>query len=105
MRVSSNRRPRGGRANTGGNRTGSGNNRRPNGNNRNYDSNGPDGKIRGTANPRSMTNMSPLGTDAQTSGDRVAAENYFQHAEHYFRIIAANSVTPVREKPQNADTY
>lgn len=101
MRVSSNRRPRGGRANTGGNRTGSGNNRRPNGNNRNYDSNGPDGKIRGTAS-QVYDKYVALGTDAQNSGDRVAAENYFQHAEHYFRIIAANSV-PVREK-QNADS-
>ncbi len=96
MRVSSNRRPRGGRTNSGGNRPGSGNNRRQNGGNRNYDSNGPDGKIRGTAN-QVYDKYTALGTDAQTSGDRVAAENYFQHAEHYFRIIAANTV-PLKEK-------
>ncbi|MEX0582223.1 MAG: DUF4167 domain-containing protein [Sneathiella sp.] len=94
MRVSSNRRPRGGRPNSGGNnRPGAGNNRRPGGGNRNYDSNGPDGKIRGTAS-QVYDKYVALGSDAQTSGDRVAAENYFQHAEHYFRIIAANTVTP-----------
>ncbi|MCC3303184.1 DUF4167 domain-containing protein [Sneathiella sp. HT1-7] len=98
MRVSSNRRPRGGRTNSGGNRPGSGNNRRQNGGNRNYDSNGPDGKIRGTAN-QVYDKYTALGTDAQTSGDRVAAENYFQHAEHYFRIIAANTIPPKEKQP------
>ncbi|MDF2367087.1 DUF4167 domain-containing protein [Sneathiella sp.] len=93
MRVSSNRRPRGGRTNSGGNRPGAGNNRRQNGGNRNYDSNGPDGKIRGTAN-QVYDKYTALGSDAQTAGDRVAAESYFQHAEHYFRIIAANTVPP-----------
>lgn len=103
MRVSSNRRPRGGRSNAGGNRPGSGNNRRQNGGNRNFDSNGPDGKIRGTANQVYDKYMA-LGTDAQTSGDRVAAENYFQHAEHYFRIIAANTAPPKEKQPsENSD--
>ena len=27
------------------------------------------------------------------AGDRVAAENYYQHAEHYFRVMAANRET------------
>ncbi|MZR29007.1 DUF4167 domain-containing protein [Sneathiella litorea] len=98
MRVSSNRRPRGGRTNSGGGRPGSGNNRRQNSGNRNYDSNGPDGKIRGTAN-QVYDKYVALGTDAQTSGDRVAAESYFQHAEHYFRIIAANTVVPKEKQP------
>lgn len=97
MRVSSNRRPRGGRTNSGNNRSGgntgrsnNNNNRRsPNGN-RNYDSNGPDGKIRGTA-LQVYDKYIAVATDAQTAGDRVAAENYFQHAEHYFRIVAANN--------------
>jgi hypothetical protein len=30
-----------------------------------------------------------LARDANASGDRVAAENYLQHAEHYYRILAA----------------
>ncbi len=102
MRVSSNRRARGGRANTGGNRSGSGSNRRSNGANRSYDSNGPDGKIRGTA-MQVYDKYVSLGTDAQNSGDRIAAENYFQHAEHYFRILAANSV-PVRDRQMSEST-
>jgi hypothetical protein len=28
-----------------------------------------------------------LARDAGSAGDRIAAENYLQHAEHYFRII------------------
>ena len=32
--------------------------------------------------------------DAQSSGDPVAAENYYQHAEHYFRLIAAAQAAP-----------
>src|ERR1044072_8026252 len=53
-----------------------------------YESNGPDVKIRGTANHVAEKNLQ-LARDAQTSGDPVSAENYFQHAEHYFRLIAA----------------
>ena len=53
-----------------------------------YESNGPDVKIRGTASHIAEKYMQ-LARDAQASGDPVAAENYFQHAEHYFRMIAA----------------
>jgi hypothetical protein len=53
-----------------------------------YESNGPDVKIRGTASHIAEKYMQ-LARDAQASGDPVAAENYFQHAEHYFRVIAA----------------
>jgi hypothetical protein len=53
-----------------------------------YESNGPDVKIRGTANHVAEKYLQ-LARDAQTSGDPIAAENYFQHAEHYFRLIAA----------------
>ena len=52
-----------------------------------YESNGPDVKIRGTASHIAEKYMQ-LARDAQSSGDPVAAENYFQHAEHYFRLIA-----------------
>jgi len=31
-----------------------------------------------------------MARDATSAGDRIAAENYYQHAEHYFRIINAN---------------
>jgi hypothetical protein len=53
-----------------------------------YESNGPDVKIRGTASHVAEKYIQ-LARDAQTSGDPVSAENYYQHAEHYFRLIAA----------------
>ena len=53
-----------------------------------YESNGPDIKIRGTASHVAEKYVQ-LARDAQSSGDPVAAENYYQHAEHYFRMIAA----------------
>ena len=53
-----------------------------------YESNGPDVKIRGTANHVAEKYLQ-LARDAQSSGDPISAENYFQHAEHYFRLIAA----------------
>jgi len=55
---------------------------------RSFESNGPDVKIRGTAQHIGEKYLQ-LARDAQTSGDPVAAENYLQHAEHYFRLIAA----------------
>ena len=52
-----------------------------------YESNGPEVKIRG--NPAHIAEKyMQLARDAQTSGDPISAENYFQHAEHYFRLIA-----------------
>lgn len=53
-----------------------------------YESNGPDVKVRGTAQHIAEKYLQ-LARDAQASSDPVAAENYLQHAEHYFRIIAA----------------
>ena len=53
-----------------------------------YESNGPDVKIRGTASHIGEKYLQ-LARDAQSSGDPIAAENYYQHAEHYFRLIAA----------------
>jgi hypothetical protein len=53
-----------------------------------FESNGPDVKIRGSANHIAEKYVQ-LARDAQASGDPVGAENYYQHAEHYFRLIAA----------------
>jgi hypothetical protein len=65
------------------------NNRKgPNPLTRTYESNGPDVKIRGTAHHVAEKYLQ-LARDAQSSGDPVMAENYLQHAEHYFRLIAA----------------
>jgi hypothetical protein len=60
-----------------------------NSSNKVFDSNGPDVKLRGTAQTVAEKYMQ-LGRDAQSSGDNVAAESYYQHAEHYYRIWAAN---------------
>src|SRR4051812_20728465 len=55
-----------------------------------FDSNGPDMRLRGTAQ-QLFEKYLQLGRDATSSGDRVMAEGYFQHAEHYFRILNAMS--------------
>src|SRR5665213_4013486 len=53
-----------------------------------FDSNGPDLRIRGTSQ-QLFEKYLQLGRDATSAGDRVMAESYFQHAEHYFRILNA----------------
>jgi len=53
-----------------------------------FDSSGPDLRIRGTAQ-QLFEKYLQLGRDATSGGDRVMAEGYFQHAEHYFRILNA----------------
>lgn len=55
---------------------------------RNFESNGPDVKIRGTAQ-HIAEKYAQLARDVNAAGDPVAAENYYQHAEHYLRIIAS----------------
>lgn len=60
----------------------------PNPLSRSYESNGPDVKIRGTAQ-HIAEKYATLARDASGAGDRVMAENYLQHAEHYNRIVAA----------------
>lgn len=55
---------------------------------RNYESNGPDVKVRGNA-AHIAEKYVQLARDAHASGDLVMAENYLQHAEHYFRIVSA----------------
>ena len=52
------------------------------------DSNGPNIKIRGNP-PQIFERYVALAREASTSGDRVAAENLYQHAEHYFRVMNA----------------
>ncbi len=73
------------------------NNNRPNNNGGNppqhnkasaFDSNGPDVRIRGTAF-QIVEKYMTLAKDASASGDRVLAENYLQHAEHYQRLIGS----------------
>jgi hypothetical protein len=62
--------------------------------NRTFDSAGPDVKIRGSAS-HVYEKYLQMARDATSMGDRVAAENYLQHAEHYYRILMANQPQPV----------
>lgn len=64
-----------------------------------FESNGPDIKIRGTASHVAEKYVQ-LARDARSSGDPVAAENYYQHAEHYFRLIAAAQEQFRQSQPQ-----
>jgi Domain of unknown function (DUF4167) len=66
-----------------------------------FESNGPDIKIRGTASHIAEKYLQ-LARDARSSGDPVAAENYYQHAEHYFRLIAAAQEQFRQNQPQQA---
>jgi len=81
-----NKRMRGRNRGSGGG--GGGGGKGPNPLTRSYESNGPDVKVRGTAQNIAEKYVQ-LGRDAQATGDHVAAESFFQHAEHYFRLIAA----------------
>ncbi|WP_170774436.1 DUF4167 domain-containing protein [Ruegeria lacuscaerulensis] len=55
--------------------------------NRVFDSSGPEGKVRGTPQ-QIIDKYNQLARDAQLSNDRVAAENFQQHAEHYLRLLS-----------------
>lgn len=82
-------------------RRGRGNNRKPShhhhggghhhhqGRNQTFDSNGPGVRLRGTAH-QIYEKYLMLGRDSASSGDRIMSENYFQHADHYYRHILAN---------------
>jgi hypothetical protein len=77
------------------------NRRGPQSQNQFFQSNGPNVKIRGTARQVAEQYLQ-LARDAHTGNDPVAAENYLQHAEHYFRLIAAAEAAQVRA--QNGDS-
>jgi hypothetical protein len=63
-----------------------------------YESNGPEVKVRGTAHHVAEKYVQ-LARDAQASGDPIAAEGYLQHAEHYFRLIAAAQAQFAQQNP------
>jgi hypothetical protein len=66
--------------------------------NQTYDSNGPDIRIRGNAH-QVLEKYLTMARDCTLQGDRVAAENYYQHAEHYFRVI--NSQNQANGRPND----
>ncbi|MEL6220734.1 MAG: DUF4167 domain-containing protein [Pseudomonadota bacterium] len=84
------------------NRTRGRGNRKSNGNNLNrvYDSSGPEGKVRGTPQ-QIIDKYLSLARDAQTSGDRVMAENFLQHAEHYQRILLLATANQPEQRREN----
>ena len=69
--------------------------------NRVFDSSGPEGKVRGTPQ-QIIDKYNQLARDAQLSNDRVAAENFQQHAEHYLRLLgeAQKEVEARREEQE-----
>jgi len=68
-----------------------------------FDSNGPSVRIRGNAFQVHEKYLS-MARDATSSGDRIAAENYYQHAEHYFRIHSADQEERVRQQQTNSQS-
>lgn len=89
MRPGQKNRGRGGRNMMGGhpqNRQGGG---RPLHRSQNFDSSGPSVKIRGNAY-QVFERYIAMAREAASAGDRIAAENLYQHAEHYYRIMQAN---------------
>jgi len=77
---------------------------RPLGNiiNRVFDSSGPDGKVRGTPQ-QIIDKYLVLARDAQLSNDRVGAENFLQHAEHYTRLLAEAQREMTRDAENRRD--
>jgi hypothetical protein len=72
---------------------------------RTFESSSPDAKVRGTAQ-QVLDKYLALADDSVTAGDRIAAEGYFQHAEHYYRILHVDAPprqggqAPKPEQPQ-----
>src|SRR5919206_1536967 len=110
MRPGQNKRSRG--RNGGGNPNNPNRPRMPH-RNQTFDSNGPSVKIRGNAY-QVFERYIALAREAASSGDRIAAENLYQHAEHYYRIMNANGegqgnpmnprpMTPADNEMANAD--
>lgn len=100
MRGRSHRQGGGGGGNGGGMRHHGGGNGIPLNRNHVFDSNGPDVRIRGTAQ-QLFEKYLQLGRDATSSGDRVTAEGFFQHAEHYFRILNAMNQAAQQNQQNN----
>jgi hypothetical protein len=70
--------------------------------NRVFESAGPDGKVRGTPQ-QIIDKYLALARDGQVSGDRVAAENYLQHAEHYARLLSEAQQQNQEHRQQDRD--
>lgn len=105
---SNNRRPRGRHHGGNGNNSGAGGTgNRPRSaaslRHQSFDSNCGDLRVRGNA-WQVYEKYQALARDANASGDRVSAENYLQHAEHYYRIIEAIEEATATEQRVQGDT-
>jgi Domain of unknown function (DUF4167) len=100
MRPGPNKRSRG--RNNGGNPNQQNGRPRPPHRSQTFDSSGPGIKIRGNAY-QVFERYVALAREAVSAGDRIAAENFYQHAEHYFRILNANGENPTQapSRPTN----
>ena len=67
------------------------------------DSNGPDVKIKGTA-VHIYKKYQTLARDAVSSGDRLRAENYLQHADHYYRLSVVAQAQQQHRQSQEAQS-
>jgi len=75
---------------------------RQNPRNQTFDSNGPEGRVRGSA-AQVLERYLAQARDAQAAGDGVLAENLFQHAEHYYRVLsAANAQAEQQQRERQA---
>lgn len=90
----------GGGGGGGGNGGGNGGKRHMPPRNQTFDSNGPEIRIRGNAH-QVLEKYLSLARDASAQGDRIAAENFYQHAEHYFRVINAQNGGRQQQRPMS----
>ena len=102
MRHNQNGRRFRGRNNNNSNNHGNNGNRRINPRVHTFDSNGPDVRIRGNA-MQITEKYAALARDAQAGGDRVLAESYLQHAEHYQRLL--NELTEEQNRYQQQNQH
>ncbi|MEO1329032.1 MAG: DUF4167 domain-containing protein [Pseudomonadota bacterium] len=72
--------------------------------NRVYESSGPEGKVRGTPQ-QIIEKYQTLARDRATAGDRILAESFLQHAEHYARILTAAQAASAAQQPRRDDDY
>ena len=90
-----------GRNNNGNNNSGGNRGGRPSPRNQSFDSNGPEGRVRGSAT-QVLERYLAQARDAQTAGDGVLAENLFQHAEHYYRVLSAHTAQAEQQQRERA---
>ena len=67
---------------------------------RSFDGGGNDAKIRGSAQ-QVLDKYLALAHDASLAGDRIAAEGFFQHAEHYHRVLNSEGGNPSNQQDHN----